>query len=94
MTVLPPARPGGLAGSLGVPGRPVSLAALGLGAGLALACAGTAIMVPALLAGLAVAALAGLARARIGGQTGDILGAAQQVAETTLLLGLLAAIAG
>ena len=37
---------------------------------------------------------AGLARARIGGQTGDILGAAQQVAETTLLLGLLAAIAG
>jgi adenosylcobinamide-GDP ribazoletransferase len=94
MTVLPPARPGGLSGSLGVPGRAVSLAALGLGAGLALACAGMTIVVPALAAGLAVAGLAGLARARIGGQTGDILGAAQQVAETVLLLGLLAAIAG
>jgi adenosylcobinamide-GDP ribazoletransferase len=90
MTVLPPARPAGLSGSVGIPGRAVSLTALALGSALALACAGVAVALPALAAGLAVAGLARLARVRIGGQTGDILGAAQQVAETVLLLGLLA----
>lgn len=39
-------------------------------------------------AGLAVAVLARIARAKIGGQTGDVLGAGQQVAEIALLLTL------
>jgi adenosylcobinamide-GDP ribazoletransferase len=34
--------------------------------------------------------VAGLARAKIGGQTGDVLGAAQQLAEIAALLALTA----
>lgn len=94
MTVLPPARPGGLSSSVGRPGRDASLAALALGAALALVATGPAVILPALAALLAVLGLAHLARIRIGGQTGDILGAAQQLAEIVLLLGLQAALAG
>ena len=42
-------------------------------------------------AGLAVAALAWLAMRQIGGQTGDVLGAAQQVAEVAVLAAAAAA---
>jgi adenosylcobinamide-GDP ribazoletransferase len=44
-----------------------------------------------LCAGLAALALTRLARARIGGQTGDVIGACQQVAEIAALLALVAA---
>ncbi|MCA0869693.1 adenosylcobinamide-GDP ribazoletransferase [Seohaeicola saemankumensis] len=89
MTALPPARDGGLSRGVGVPGRAVSLVALLLGAALA-APAGPAIALPALAAALVLVALALVARAKIGGQTGDILGAAQQLGEATLLCGLAA----
>ncbi|WP_207620702.1 adenosylcobinamide-GDP ribazoletransferase, partial [Oharaeibacter diazotrophicus] len=40
--------------------------------------------------GLAVAAVGRIARAKIGGQTGDVLGAAELLGETAFLTGLLA----
>ncbi len=89
MTALPPARDGGLSRGVGVPSWPVSLAALGLGAALATP-AGPVIALPALAAALAVVAMALVARAKIGGQTGDVLGAAQQLGEAALLCGLAA----
>lgn len=92
MTLLPPARPDGLSVSVGIPGRRASLVALTLGVALALSAAGAAVIGPA-IAGVAVLGATGLlARARIGGQTGDVLGAAQQVTEVTVLLGLAALI--
>ncbi len=93
MTALPPARAGGLSRSVGRPGRDPSLAALALGGAVGLLAAGPAVILPALAAVLAVLFVAHLARIRIGGQTGDILGAAQQVGEIVVLLGLQAALA-
>jgi adenosylcobinamide-GDP ribazoletransferase len=87
MRALPPARPGGLGASAGVPSISTALAALalgafagfwGLGGGL-----GLAGMILALI-GLGV--VGALARRQLGGYTGDVLGAAQQVGEIILLL--------
>ena len=80
------ARPAGLASSfLGAPVVPVAMG----GSVLALALAGAAGLaaVGAVVAGGAAAAgVAALARRRLGGFTGDVLGAAGVVAETTGLL--------
>ncbi|MCS3725070.1 adenosylcobinamide-GDP ribazoletransferase [Bradyrhizobium betae] len=87
MSLVPPARPDGLSASAGAPpGRSVAIAfalgtlvlALALGPGKA-------------LAGLILLSLAGLLLARlairqIGGQTGDILGAFEQLGEILILL--------
>ncbi len=86
LLALPPARPDGLAAALG----PVPLAPAV--AGLALACA--CLLLPhgasALLAAVAAGAgMAWLARRQIGGHTGDVLGATEQVAECAVLLALL-----
>ena len=86
MWAMPNARQGGLSHSVGRPG----IATVGIGAalalGIALAAGGAAIALGMVLAmALPVAALALLARARIGGQTGDILGATQQLAEAAAL---------
>ncbi len=90
MVALPPARADGLSRSVGVPTTGVALG----GAALALAVALVAVGPPALALALGVAAVAAgcgaLARARIGGQTGDILGATQQVCEVAVLLALAA----
>lgn len=86
MTALPPARAGGLSRSVGVPGWGVSLFALALGVSLALALIGVPAVGAALAAALAVCVLALVARAKIGGQTGDVLGTAQQLAEIAALL--------
>ncbi|MGR3804240.1 adenosylcobinamide-GDP ribazoletransferase [Marinibacterium profundimaris] len=86
MRALPHARADGLSKGVGRPGGGAVLlgAALALGLGLAL---GGAVALPVLVAGGVMAVLAGaLARARIGGQTGDILGATQQLAEIAMLL--------
>jgi adenosylcobinamide-GDP ribazoletransferase len=87
MTALPPARDEGLAAGAG---RPHPLRAT---AGVAIAILVASILLaPAVAAsGLIVAAfaallIAGLARRQIGGHTGDVLGAAQQLAETGFLL--------
>jgi adenosylcobinamide-GDP ribazoletransferase len=87
---LPPAREGGLSRLVGRPSLPTM--ALGGAAALLLALLAVgAQAVPAALAVLAVTILWSLlARARLGGQTGDTCGAAQQLAEIAALLTLLA----
>lgn len=91
MAWLPHARDGGLSQSVGRPrALPCALALL-LALLLSLPLVGSTASLMALLAmGAACAALGLLARAKIGGQTGDILGAAQQLAEIAGLLCLLA----
>lgn len=93
--VLPFARPGGLAAGQGRPGWN----AVVLGAASAAAIAGLMLSAPFGLGGLAAAltaALTGafcamvLARAKIGGQTGDTLGLTQKAAELFVLLALAA----
>lgn len=95
MVLLGPARPGGLGASVGRPTR----GTLGIAAGFGLALALLAlplglpphgVVLMLLLTGLAALALTRLAAARIGGQTGDVVGACQQVAEIAGLLGLIA----
>ncbi len=91
MTALPNARKAGL--SHGV-GRPVLFSVL-FGIALALAIAIPLLGIGGLLAvvlmmALATAGMAALARAKIGGQTGDTLGATQQICEISGLLALIA----
>ncbi|MBC6437522.1 MAG: adenosylcobinamide-GDP ribazoletransferase [Rhodobacteraceae bacterium] len=91
MALLPPARDQGLSHRTGRPPRFTVLLALGA------ACAG-AVVLSGLSAGLtatlvacgAAGAVAALANAKIGGQTGDILGASQQMAEIAALAALAA----
>lgn len=89
MAALPHARDGGLSQSVGRPRALPCLVAVLLALLLSLPLAGA----PAIAALLAMAAgaagLGWLARVKIGGQTGDILGAAQQIAELAGLLVLL-----
>jgi adenosylcobinamide-GDP ribazoletransferase len=90
MRALPPARADGLSRGVGRPGaRGVALGAL-LALGAALVLAGVPGLLAALAAAAAALAMAALARAKIGGQTGDVLGAVQQLAEVAAL-GVLAA---
>ncbi|MBU2357699.1 MAG: adenosylcobinamide-GDP ribazoletransferase [Alphaproteobacteria bacterium] len=89
---LPPARDSGLGRSVGRPGGNTLALAIVLAACVAAAGLGFA-AVPVILATTLTTTLwALIARAKIGGQTGDILGAAQQIAEITTLLTLAALI--
>ncbi|SEL10426.1 cobalamin-5'-phosphate synthase [Roseovarius azorensis] len=90
MTALPHARTTGLSHNVGR--APGSTAALGLAIALVmtLLLLGGAGMSAIAVAALTTLALALIARARIGGQTGDILGATQQLAEIAILFSLLA----
>ncbi|MEM9394079.1 MAG: adenosylcobinamide-GDP ribazoletransferase [Pseudomonadota bacterium] len=92
MHALPPAREDGLAAGVGaVPSSAALIAAL-LGLAFSLG-AGIAAGITAALVTAAVSFLVALvARAKIGGQTGDILGATQQVAEVSALLTLTASL--
>lgn len=93
MTALPHARANGLSHGVGRPGWGVSSLACGLGLAIALGVCGLAVLLPIGMACAGVAMLTLIARAKIGGQTGDILGASQQVAEIACLLGFLIVIA-
>ncbi len=86
MAALPPARAGGLSRSVGRPGAPAAWAAVTAALVVAVLAAGPASLAMTLWAGIAAAGMAAIARAKIGGQTGDILGASQQLAEVTVLL--------
>lgn len=95
LVLLGPARPNGLAAAVGRPSR----GTLGIAAGFGLALALLAlpfglpahgVLLMMLLCVLAALALTRLAAARIGGQTGDVIGACQQAAEIAGLLGLIA----
>jgi adenosylcobinamide-GDP ribazoletransferase len=81
------ARAGGLGAAAGRPSLPVAIAALVIGSTIALAGLGpergaTAIV----LAGSALFGLGVVAQRRIGGYTGDVLGAFQQIGEIVILL--------
>lgn len=93
MAALPPARSDGLSAGAGRPRPATALLALAIAVCVCLIAlpAGAALGVCAVcLAGVAV--VAAIARAKIGGQTGDILGASQQLAEIAALLALAAAL--
>ncbi len=86
MHSLPPARATGLSRSVGVPSRDTALAA---GALAAMSCAmiwPAAILVMALVSGIVILGVSRLARAKIGGQTGDVLGGTQQLTEIAVLV--------
>lgn len=87
MAALPPARTGGLSRGVGQPPAAAQALAWALALGLTLALVGALPAAAfALSAGLAALGAAAIARARIGGQTGDILGATQQLAEIACLI--------
>ncbi len=85
IATLPNARGTGLSHMTGSPPQGAVAAALVIAAAFGILCTGMAIIGMATLAAIATWALARLSRARIGGQTGDILGASQQLAETAAL---------
>jgi adenosylcobinamide-GDP ribazoletransferase len=91
MASLPPARDDGLAAGAGRPHPLRAAAAIGIGALLAFA-----LLPPGAAAGGLIGAagalllVAHLARRQLGGSTGDVVGAAQQLAEIGFLLGTLA----
>jgi adenosylcobinamide-GDP ribazoletransferase len=91
---LPFARNDGLAREAGQPDSTVAATALGIAFLIALLALpwGTAFWAT-VLAGLSVASVAWLAKRQIGGQTGDVLGAAEQGAEIAILLLLAAKLA-
>nr|WP_286193828.1 adenosylcobinamide-GDP ribazoletransferase [Tropicibacter sp. R16_0] len=88
MSVLPNARGSGLSQSVGAP--PLMTSAIGvlLALSFGLLWIGSLAWMPILMSSLIVLTLALVARAKIDGQTGDILGASQQLAEVTVLLAL------
>jgi adenosylcobinamide-GDP ribazoletransferase len=91
---LPYARKDGLAANAGRPDARIATIAAVLAFAIAL------LLLPwisalgaALLAGLSALGMARLAQKQIGGQTGDVLGAAEQIAETAILVLLAARLA-
>ena len=87
MIALRPARPDGLGAMAGKPHAGGAVAAGLIGSAIALAALGPVRGVIALcLAGVIVFAMAELSRRQIGGYTGDVLGALQQVGEIVILL--------
>ncbi|WP_074736406.1 adenosylcobinamide-GDP ribazoletransferase [Ruegeria halocynthiae] len=89
MTLLKNARHSGLSHSVGAPPISAVLAGLVLAALLALGLLGSLALAPMLFAMISCLIVAKIAKAKIGGQTGDILGATQQVSEIVFLLTLI-----
>ncbi len=98
LVFLPPARRDGVSQAVGQPSRETFWLAAALAGGIAVILGALAGLPPLGIAlMLALSALSGLAFIRfadrhLGGQTGDIAGAAQQVAEIAALIGLLTAL--
>ncbi|HLZ06020.1 MAG TPA: adenosylcobinamide-GDP ribazoletransferase [Bradyrhizobium sp.] len=87
MYLVPPARADGLSGSAGQPPFPSVIAALLLGIVCLLFAFGpTGTVVTLLMLLLAALVLARLAIRQFGGQTGDVLGAMEQIAEIVVLV--------
>jgi adenosylcobinamide-GDP ribazoletransferase len=87
MFFVPPARREGLSASAGQPPREGVIAAAVLGILIVALCLGPVLAIAALiLLVIVVALLAWLSLAQIDGQTGDVLGAVEQVSEIAILL--------
>jgi adenosylcobinamide-GDP ribazoletransferase len=85
MAGLPNARGAGLSQAVGRPAARTALAGAAVALALGLAALGPGALALAVAAALPALWLAAVARARIGGQTGDVLGAAQQLGEAAAL---------
>lgn len=90
MVALPHARDTGLSHSVGRPGEVSVITGLGLALVLSGVSLGGIAILCLLVALLTAAAMGLLARAKIGGQTGDVLGAVQQLSEVAVLMVLVA----
>lgn len=87
MRRVPSARRDGLSAEAGVPPQESSAIAVAIGIGLIWICLGFgAALVTVILLLLALGLMAWLAVSQIGGQTGDVLGALEQVTEILILL--------
>lgn len=86
MTALPAARRDGLSQSVGKPSYSVAVLAVGIGVAVALLALGVVSLIAFGIAALVAISMAALAKAKIGGQTGDVLGATQQLSEAAILL--------
>ncbi len=93
MRLVPPARKDGLAANAGQPSLAGAAIAALLGAAVLTLCLGplTALAVMALLVAAAFI-MAWLAKRQIGGQTGDVLGALEQLGEIVILLAVSSAL--
>lgn len=90
MRLVPQARKAGLAAKVGAPSMATAGIALALGLGCSALVLGLSLaLVSMAVAGLVAALLAIVAKRKIGGITGDILGATQQISEIAILLALL-----
>jgi adenosylcobinamide-GDP ribazoletransferase len=85
MAALPNARGSGLSHSVGRPDMAVAALSGAVGLACGLAALGPLAVSAALWVGVACLAAGLVARAKIGGQTGDILGASQQISEVVVL---------
>ena len=90
MAALPHARENGLARAVGRPSGGVAVAAALIGAFVAYICLGWQGSAAILSVALVSLAMARLAQSKICGQTGDVLGATQQLTEITVLFVALA----
>jgi adenosylcobinamide-GDP ribazoletransferase len=88
--ILRPARPGGLSDRAGRPPMATVRLAVLLACVIGLAGAGVAALAVAAVVALVTLLWGVTARAKIGGQTGDVLGAGQQLAELAGLMALVA----
>ena len=87
LRALVPARADGLGAAAGRPGAPLAIATLAIGLLVTLAALGpTRGAIAFGLAGTSMSTLGVLAHRRIGGYTGDVLGAFQQIGEIVILL--------
>ena len=87
MIGLTPARPDGLGATAGIPRAGGAIAAALIGAAIALAALGPVRgAITLCLTGVTIFAMVEFARRQIGGYTGDVLGAFQQVGEIVILL--------
>ena len=86
MAALPPARPNGLAASVGRPRFIQALPALGIAMFICLVAMQFVAVALLGMVAIAVIAIIALFRRKIGGYTGDLLGATQQITETAGLV--------
>jgi len=90
MAALPNARASGLSHSTGLCPTTTAWLAIGLSVGLTWLVLGSTVLSVAAVALVSGVAMARLAKVKIGGQTGDVLGATQQVTEIAVLFTLIA----
>ncbi len=92
MHALPNARSDGLSAGVGRPDRTAAIIGLAVAAVAALVLLQGAGLLAIIFAAGATAGIAWLAQRQIGGQTGDVLGATEQIAQAAFLAGLTLAI--